>query len=94
MDRRRVLSWLPSDCIDFAVLSGDLQLYLGPDAIAEKGHRRKDVRPGSYVSAYATLTVSMISDLKRDSIDWKEEHSRSGKGHYGLSTTRAQCVLV
>ncbi|KAH8672453.1 hypothetical protein BGZ61DRAFT_537085 [Ilyonectria robusta] len=69
--------FVPRDGIDREVISADITLYLGDDALVRPGHyehpQTGQVALGYYITAYKNLSTTMIEDLKADSARWDSE---------------------
>ncbi|KAH6962646.1 hypothetical protein BKA56DRAFT_177024 [Ilyonectria sp. MPI-CAGE-AT-0026] len=88
--------FVPRDGIDREVISADITLYLGDDALVRPGHYENpqtgQVVQGYYINAYRSLTTAMIEDIKADSARWDSERraqtSRNATGvQYPYSET-------
>ncbi|KAH7405701.1 hypothetical protein DE146DRAFT_649443 [Phaeosphaeria sp. MPI-PUGE-AT-0046c] len=79
----RANQWfIPADGISRAVISADIQRYLGPDAMVRPGSGTGEYqgRPGYWITAYRSLTSQMIQDLKMDSQRWDQERPSTEPG--------------
>lgn len=64
----------PGDGIDRAVITADIQRYLGPGASVKPGSY--DKVEGYWISAHRPLTSAQVMDLRSDSARWSFECSR------------------
>ena len=68
--------FLVREGIDMAVISADIQRYLGPDAHVRPALVRPSVHRGDdgyWVTSYCYLTPEMIQELRLDSQRWSVE---------------------
>lgn len=74
-----IQSFVPGEGISREVITADIQRYLGPDAIVRPGPSRggSEGNRGYLVTAYRTLSVNMIEDLKKDTERWKQEQEQT-----------------
>ena len=86
----RILCFIPSVDIDYDVIRTDIASYLGPDASVTREIYPRTGMPGYYVRAYRTLTIPMISDLKLNTIKWRDEQRTSRGKDYRSSKTYAR----
>jgi hypothetical protein len=74
----RTNQWFtPGDGIAPAIITADIQRYLGPGAIVRPGRHQRQY--GYWVTAYRQLIWEMIQDLKANSQRWEQEQPQ---GHY------------
>ncbi|EXA39658.1 hypothetical protein FOVG_11150 [Fusarium oxysporum f. sp. pisi HDV247] len=81
----------PRDGIDREVITADIHLHLGRDALVRPGvyedpETGQEIQ-GYYIMASRNLTSAMIEDLKADSAQWEQEvravpRNRLGQGRY------------
>ena len=75
--------------IDREVITADITRYLGEDALVRPGtYEVPDTRQivtGYFITAYRSLTTTMIADLKADSERWDAERRAGAKRADGLS---------
>jgi hypothetical protein len=98
----RILSFIPNDGIDYKVIRTEVQSFLGPEASVTHGkHPRvsfkgfsllltefvQTERPGYFIRAYNSISISMISDFKMDTIRWYDEMRQSNIRDYKSSNT-------
>jgi hypothetical protein len=67
--------WVPADGIRRDVISADIQLYLGGDALVRPGPNQTG-QAGYWIAAHRGLSQSMVQDLKADSANFKRSGSR------------------
>jgi len=84
--------FIPAEGIERQVISADIQRYLGNDATVRPGQGNAAENngvpiQGYWIKAYRNLTSAMISDLKQDSVRWRQEQQRTGPKDYAGSTT-------
>jgi hypothetical protein len=83
----RIPFFLPSEDIDFDVIAADIQLYLGREASVERVQNPRRNMCGYYVRSPTSITISMILDLKRDSLEWtREQRSDPGLSYVASRT--------
>ncbi|KAF2116697.1 hypothetical protein BDV96DRAFT_645109 [Lophiotrema nucula] len=70
--------FLSGDGIERAVITADLQRYLGPDAMITQGQAvvEQQATPGYWIDSYRSLTPAMIDNLKLDSQRWAQERDK------------------
>jgi hypothetical protein len=85
----RMLYFLPSEGIDYDVIVTHLGSYLGTDATVTPRNRPNDGQPGYHIKTSTIPTKSIRSDLKMDTIKWRDEMRKSENRDYRLSQTCA-----
>jgi hypothetical protein len=86
--------FLPSEGIEYDVIAADIQFYLGPNASVEQTQNPRKDRNGYYIRSPTGITIPMISDLKRDTLEWTREQKSDPGLSYVASRTycnRHQC---
>lgn len=70
----------PGDGIHRAVITADIERYLGRGVLVRPGRQTDDPdsRMGYWITADRPLTAEMVGDLKQDSERWRQKHGDEG----------------